>query len=1579
MSGTRVLAGSISLLLVGVLLPGAAGAAPSSGGPCDSLATDTGYPQLVIGDHPLLYYRLDDGSSTVACDASGNGKNATYQAGYLGALTGAIRDDADAAAHAEGLTIRQTGDTLPSGSNPRTLEAWIYNVNAGFDLFKYGDVTDNQGFIVSVGNDAGSVTVTAGDSTQTLNSVTATPNPGLKDGWHLLDVTYGAGKVRVYQDGQVVVARPLAVSTVVPGQAFAVSGSFGCCSTHGVDEVAAYGTALSAAAIAAHWTRGETLQAQPQCLPTPTSPYTQGVLGDAPSVYFRLGDLSGDPTARVAFDASPACQNGAYQAGIQGSRTGGLIADPDSAVTSDGLAVAQSGNALPSGASTRTLEAWVYNVNAGFDLFSYGDVAAGKGMVVNISNDGGSISVNSGAGSPSFSATAAPQLNIGWHLLDVTYDGTNMAIYQDGQLLDSGALALDTTVPGQGLKVSASYGCCSSHGLDEVAIYPSALTPHAIDVHWTRGQLTDGSPQCLPPASGPYSTAVVADSPLAYWRLDEPGHGLPGRVALDSSGHCANAAYQAGAVGGFSGALGGDDDPGLHAEGLALASSGEYAPAGASTRTLEAWVYNVNAGFDLFSYGDVAAGKGMVVNISNDGGSISVNSGAGSPSFSATAAPQLNIGWHLLDVTYDGTNMAIYQDGQLLDSGALALDTTVPGQGLKVSASYGCCSSHGLDEVAIYPSALTSTRIQAHFDAQYNLPPGESMLAGSLTGGGGGVPGARIEACPSGGGACFGTANVTDGGGHFSVLVPDGTYAITAIPPEGSGFGRKTVGPVTVPPSKRNIVIDFGNLTPPQGSLTTPGGPSQAGTVPTVNWGDPTSYSISGRCQGGIGTLTMGAVNTSTGQLDRQTVPLLETTSGSGTYRAQIPPLAPLHGLAGADDRIMCPGHTKVLPDGGPPAGGTTVLLAGSGFTGAKAVSFGSAPASSFEVLNDQLIRAVSPSGAGTVSVTVTTAQDSSVAVGDFSYFAVTGLGTTSGPVDGGTTVTISGQGFSDGDSVLFGTQPAGTVNVVSPSEIQAVVPVGVGTVQVQVLNGFAASQMSGSTSFTYQGGPQSASTIVEGTGPQGAVAYAAQVNGFCSDSHTSTQYVDIGQGQLCDGASRILNEFGPKGVINGAILGAALTGLGALVFGLEALPVIVTVVPVILALNVLCNFVTDDHCFQFDVFHFFIDPSGTVVDANGVPLQNASVTLLKADQVGGGFSPVPASSSLIDPAVNPETTNETGEFNWDALAGGYRVRASHSGCHAPGQPTEETVSTDPFEIPPPKVGIVLQLRCAAGSIPTPKVRMLTPAAGTAGGGAQVEVIGSALGGASAVRFGSALATGLRVLSPYALLVTAPAGSGTVHVTVTTPGGISSRNAGNKYTYVRQGQSRDAPALVGVTPNRGPVTGGTRVTISGTNLSNAVEVDFGNQEASSMRSLSDTQIRAVAPAGLGPGTVNVTVTTTAGTSSIVKADRFAYGATRLTLASSANPALVGSRVVFTATVAPTDGGGTLVFTADGTLIAGCKAKVLAPVPSGFAAMCATTKLSRGTHVIKALYSGDQRYLSSSGKLPGGEVIKRTLG
>jgi hypothetical protein len=171
----------------------------------------------------------------------------------------------------------------------------------------------------------------------------------------------------------------------------------------------------------------------------------------------------------------------------------------------------------------------------------------------------------------------------------------------------------------------------------------------------------------------------------------------------------------------------------------------------------------------------------------------------------------------------------------------------------------------------------------------------------------------------------------------------------------------------------------------------------------------------------------------------------------------------------------------SVQPSYGPLAGGTTVDIEGHGFTGATAVDFGTTAATSFTVLSDDEISAVSPASTtnGTVDVTVTTAGGTSVAHHHDQFLygvpapCVRSVQPSYGPLAGGTTVDIEGHGFTGATAVDFGTTAATSFTVLSDDEISAVSPASTtnGTVDVTVTTAGGSSVAHHHDQFLYGDG----------------------------------------------------------------------------------------------------------------------------------------------------------------------------------------------------------------------------------------------------------------------------------------------------------------------------------------------------------------------------------------------------------------------------------------------------------------------------------------------------------------------------
>jgi hypothetical protein len=80
----------------------------------------------------------------------------------------------------------------------------------------------------------------------------------------------------------------------------------------------------------------------------------------------------------------------------------------------------------------------------------------------------------------------------------------------------------------------------------------------------------------------------------------------------------------------------------------------------------------------------------------------------------------------------------------------------------------------------------------------------------------------------------------------------------------------------------------------------------------------------------------------------------------------------------------------------------------------------------------------------------------------------VTAISPTGGGAGGGTTVTVSGRGFTGATSVRFGANSATAITIVSDTQIVATSPGGSGTVDVTVATPTGTSGTSPADRFTY-------------------------------------------------------------------------------------------------------------------------------------------------------------------------------------------------------------------------------------------------------------------------------------------------------------------------------------------------------------------------------------------------------------------------------------------------------------------------------------------------------------------------------
>ncbi len=181
------------------------------------------------------------------------------------------------------------------------------------------------------------------------------------------------------------------------------------------------------------------------------------------------------------------------------------------------------------------------------------------------------------------------------------------------------------------------------------------------------------------------------------------------------------------------------------------------------------------------------------------------------------------------------------------------------------------------------------------------------------------------------------------------------------------------------------------------------------------------------------------------------------------------------------------PSVEAVTPEIGP--SGETVMLEGEGFIGTSKVSFEGVPAASFEVINDGLIRAVTPEHATErVAIVITTPLGTSRSacgsgkcppIAHYKFRPqITSVSPASGPLAGGTPITLTGTGFNPGYSRIdIGTLEVISVNCSSETSCTALTPAqktaGKLPVQMHVPSNYntkeSVSPITEATEFTYE------------------------------------------------------------------------------------------------------------------------------------------------------------------------------------------------------------------------------------------------------------------------------------------------------------------------------------------------------------------------------------------------------------------------------------------------------------------------------------------------------------------------------
>ncbi|MET4136513.1 LamG-like jellyroll fold domain-containing protein, partial [Pseudarthrobacter sp. PvP090] len=472
------------------------------------------------------------------------------------------------------------------------------------------------------------------------------------------------------------------------------------------------------------------------------SPYADSIIGDGASNFWRLGEPSGTTASDWAGGTDATVGTGVTR-GIAGAVNGDINTAARFDGSVNGTVVSRT---AASGPSIFSAETWIRTTSTrGGKILGYGSAATGDSSSYDrhvYMDNSGKIWFGVYPGGVR-TVNTVQSLNDGqWHHIVANLGSTGMQLYVDGKLA---AQRLDVTsaqgysgywrIGGDNLnswpaQPSSKY---FAGDIDEVAIYPTALTRTQVQNHYQKSGRSLNLPQA--PADA-YGKAVFDAEPQLFWRLGESS----GTQAADSGQLENPGTFYPGTTLGASGAI----------QGLADSAAGFDGASGlVSTNTLisnptvyseELWFNTTTSnGGKLIGFGNEKSGLSSAYDrhvYMETSGQLTFGVYTGSPVM-VTSPGSYNDGkWHHLVATQSSSGMVLYVDGQSVGTNPESTQQAYDGY-WKVGGdrTWGPQPYFAgvIDEVAVYTTALSADAVATHYSlgagAAANVAPVSSFDA----------------------------------------------------------------------------------------------------------------------------------------------------------------------------------------------------------------------------------------------------------------------------------------------------------------------------------------------------------------------------------------------------------------------------------------------------------------------------------------------------------------------------------------------------------------------------------------------------------------------------------------------------------------------------------------------------------------------------------------------------------------------------------------------------------------------------------------------------------------------------------
>jgi PKD repeat protein len=464
----------------------------------------------------------------------------------------------------------------------------------------------------------------------------------------------------------------------------------------------------------------------------PLSGYANQVLSDGASNYWRLGDGAGTLGKDYA-----GTDDLVESTGVTKGLAGAIGGDGDMATTFNGTTTgAAYGPKYTAPINTFSLEAWFKTTSTtGGKIIGLGALMTGSSATndrhVYLDNAGHVIfGVYNAA---AFTVTSPGTYRDGaWHQVVAELSGSGMSLFMDGvRVATSGSATIGRPLYGYwriGGDSLAGWPAAPTSSylngtLDDIAVYPTALTVAKIDLHYT---LSGRVRTLSAPPTDQVGQAVAADNPDLYWRLDDAS----GTTAADASRYGAPGTYSgAGITYHAASPVTGPSGTGVAFTGSTGTIGSNSSYTNPTTYSEEAWFKTTSTtGGKIIGFGSLRTGNSP----SHDrdvyllaSGQIVFGAYTGSPVTITSPGKYNNGAWHQVVATQAPDGMRLYVDGALVASNSNTKAANFTGYWRVGGDSAWSGSNYfngTLDETAVWLSELSPARVLAHYNASPITP-----------------------------------------------------------------------------------------------------------------------------------------------------------------------------------------------------------------------------------------------------------------------------------------------------------------------------------------------------------------------------------------------------------------------------------------------------------------------------------------------------------------------------------------------------------------------------------------------------------------------------------------------------------------------------------------------------------------------------------------------------------------------------------------------------------------------------------------------------------------------------------------